>query len=424
MHYALERLRRAAAATAAVATTALSAVPAHQSAPERFGTAAVTLVSFQGYRFRVPRSWSVVDLTRQPRACVRFDRHVLYLGHPGPDEDCPGNAVGRTEALLVQPLGDARVAQGAVADPVAHEVQVTTARVEATATYGTDPGLVQRLLADAGLPAVGVDSPRAAAADWRSEPDAKLDASAASSGLPGVTDFTGKGFDACSAPSVATMRAWTGASPYHAVGVYVGGSQRACSEPNLTASWVRTLYAAGWRFLPLYVGEQAASISSPRSEGAAAAADAVARACRLGFGRGATLYYDMEAYGAEDSSKVLAFEAAWTQTLHAMGYHSGVYSSSGSGVRDLVDNYGGRVYAMPDVLFDALWNGAANTDDATVPVGDWGHHQRVHQYGGSVSETWGGVAQTVDRDYLDVRLSGFLGAVPGPASARIAGPGS
>jgi hypothetical protein len=79
---------------------------------------------------------------------------------------------------------------------------------------------------------------------------------------------------------------------------------------------------------------------------------------------------------------------------------------------------------MPDVLFDALWNGAANTDDATVPVGDWGHHQRVHQYGGSVSETWGGVAQTVDRDYLDVRLSGFLGAVPGPASARIAGPGS
>jgi hypothetical protein len=38
-----------------------------------------------------------------PRRCVRFDRHVLYLGTPGRNQDCPSTLIGTTEALLVQP---------------------------------------------------------------------------------------------------------------------------------------------------------------------------------------------------------------------------------------------------------------------------------------------------------------------------------
>jgi hypothetical protein len=47
--------------------------------------------------------------------------------------------------------------------------------------------------------------------------------------------FTGYGFDACTAPSTAALTAWT-ASPYRAIGIYLGGVNRACKDGNLTAS--------------------------------------------------------------------------------------------------------------------------------------------------------------------------------------------
>src|SRR5581483_373627 len=49
--------------------------------------------------------------------------------------------------------------------------------------------------------------------------------------------FTGLGFDTCTAPSLSALGAWL-ASPYRAVGIYVGGVNRACGDGNLSASWV------------------------------------------------------------------------------------------------------------------------------------------------------------------------------------------
>ncbi len=45
-----------------------------------------------------------------------------------------------------------------------------------------------------------------------------------------------KGFDACAAPTSATMAKWRSSSPYSSVGVYIGGANRGCSQPNLTSS--------------------------------------------------------------------------------------------------------------------------------------------------------------------------------------------
>lgn len=428
MHPAVERLRAAAIATATAAATAFCAFPSQAATPIPRGpaTTAVKPVGYQGYVLRVPKSWTVVDLSRTPRTCVRFDRHTLYLGRPDVDQDCPGGVVGRTEALLVQPAVNGPAARGAAADDEAHEVDVNAARVDVTATYGSDRALVLRILDDAGLATAASAQPRAATARGLSFAGPLPGSSGPWTALPDATNFTGEGFDACSAPSTATMRAWTGTSPYGAVGIYIGGSERACSQPDLTAPWVRDQYDAGWRFMPIYAGEQAPSISSPMTEGARAAADAVAQACRLGFGPGATLYYDMEAYTPRYSTRVLAFETAWTRELHAEGYYSGYYSSSHSGIDDLVRNYGSDAYAMPDVIYDGLWNGSADTNDSTVPVDDWSDHQRAHQYSGSVHETWGGVRRAVDHDFLDVRLPEWRvppGNVPGPASTRDAGPG-
>src|SRR5690242_13820169 len=66
--------------------------------------AAARTVTFHGYRVSVPAGWPVIDLTRQPTACVRYDRPAVYLGHPGAVQDCPAHLVGRTDTLLIEPL--------------------------------------------------------------------------------------------------------------------------------------------------------------------------------------------------------------------------------------------------------------------------------------------------------------------------------
>ena len=331
----------------------------HQSQP------ASQRVAYRGYTFTIPRTWGVISLAAHPRTCVRFDRHVLYLGVPGRSQDCPSTLVGTTEALLVQPA-TARTTAAAMY-PVDRLITVTTRRITVTATYSADRALIGRILASAAL-RVPVRGTSAAAS-----PEAPGNGPARIAGravLPAsATDFTGKGFDACTAPSVATMQAWLRSSPYRAVGIYIGGSDRACAQPNLTASWVSQQQSSGWRFMPIYVGPQASlgELHGVTRQAVSAAQDAVAQARLLGFGPGAPLYYDMEAYSATLNGRVLRFLTSWTRELHTLGYSSGVYSNSLSGIQALVNNYANPADTMPDVIYDALWNGAANTSDPILP---------------------------------------------------------
>lgn len=68
-------------------------------------------VRYRGYAINVPRSWPVYGLAADPSRCVRFDRHAVYLGRPGANQRCPAHAVGRTGAILIEPLGDAALQQ-------------------------------------------------------------------------------------------------------------------------------------------------------------------------------------------------------------------------------------------------------------------------------------------------------------------------
>jgi Rv2525c-like, glycoside hydrolase-like domain len=391
----------------------------------------VKTVSYRGYSFQVPAGWPVVRISRTSTTCVNFDRHAIYLGNPGVDQNCRSGLLGTTEAVLVEPSSrssSASSASSAAGDAVSHRITVVAPRVEVTATYDTNRAQVAAVLASAGLPvpaataaANGPDGivrsanngPAAKAAQQMLAPTA---AAAAATVAAGATSFLGEGFDACAAPSAAFMSAWRASSPYRAVGIYIGGSERACAQPNLTASWVSQQAAAGWHFLPTYVGPQAefSQITAPASQAVAAAQDAVTQAAALGFGPGTPIYYDMEAYPAAQKSNALAFESAWTTELHAEGYKSGVYSSSSSGVTDLVASF--TKDAMPDVIWDALWNGAANTADSVIPAADWPNHQRAHQFNGGADETYGGDTIDVDQDYLDVNLQPPGPAQPGQAA--------
>ncbi len=443
---------------------ALAAAPVPAAAAAVAQSGPVKNVSFLGYRALVPASWPVVNLHAKPTSCVRFDLHAVYLGVPGPAERCPAHVVAaKTEALLVEPLAAGGATMGTADDMVAHQYLVadSAAGVEVIATYGNDQELIKTILGTGAAHSVTLEraqagpappstplapatqktppapaSPPTPWAPW-APPTPSTPLTPQTSGVPStpltpitpltpvtpappppllpvdVTNGVGLGFDTCTTPDAATMQAWIAHSPYRAVGIYIGGSDRACAQPNLTAGWVSQQAAAGWRFIPLYVGPQAqwGQITAPIRQGVSAADDAALQARALGFGPGAPLYYDMEAYPRRQSRPALRFLSAWTRELHLDGYASGVYSSSESAVADLAYHYAAqpgylwqRTVTMPDVIYDALWNGQADTSDGLIPPGDWADHQRIHQYSGGTLRTYGGHRLTIDRDYLDVML--------------------
>lgn len=316
--------------------------------------AAAQTIHFDGKRVEAPKGWPVFRLGEHPRMCVRLDRRAVYLGTPGANQRCPAAAMGRRRAILVEPRSAARARASALPVPA--------------------------------RPIAGASA--------------------------GGSVFTGLGFDACAAPSSQAMRAWLTSSPYRAIGVYIGGGNRGCSQPNLTASWVSAQTAAGWHLIPTYVGLQAPtsscsscaklSASKAVAQGEEAAVDAVAQASAVAMGPGSPIYFDMESYTRTTSATnaTLAFLEAWTDKLHSLGYVSGVYSSSASGIADLAGQLGGD-YSHPDSLWFANWNGQATTADSYLPSYAWSQHQRIHQYRGGHDETYGGTTINIDNNYVD-----------------------
>lgn len=462
--------------TRAVETSSQARAVTTKAAPDR-------TIRYHGYQMRVPASWPVYRLADDPARCVLFNRHAVYLGRPGTNQHCPAHAFGKTEAVLIQPMGSpahlpagtvmerGRRAGGWSAGPLAagnanaHVMRLAlpAARVLVTATYGTDSALVAGMLNGARLtraaapgqragrhPSGGSSTPRSARhetarngpashADTRYRDSrqraAGNDPSAATA--PTLTGELGggRGFDTCTVPSVATMTKWL-TSPYRVVGTYLGGENWACDYGNFSASWVKRVAAEGWRFIPLWVGPQAPcsfasgvsaiNPSQARAEGYSEAANAVATAGRFGYGTGTPIYFDMEGYNNTDtgcSRAVLSFLDGWTRGLHNRQYLSGVYSSAASGIADLASEAGNRGYTPPNDIWFADWNGKPVLTDPFVPNGDWANHERLHQYKGPQAQTWGGVSVNIDSDVVDGEVAGPSSTAGSTASFVLARPG-
>ncbi|AVH59208.1 MULTISPECIES: glycoside hydrolase domain-containing protein [Streptomyces] len=418
----------AAAAFAAGSFEAARSAP-FSSATEKTGSADHTVrVTYLGHEFVVPASWQIVDLEEEPDACVRFDRHAVYLGTPGARQDCPAQAKGRTEALLIQPAPDPAARSSVTENRTARTYRATMGNITVTAAYGDDGDdrmTIQDILSSAGLPVPAEDAEEAEETEQTedAEETEKTEDAGENEKIPGVaattplpvdaTSYRGTGFDACTAPSQSSMDAWRSASGYRAVGIYIGGINRACSQTRLTATWVRKQYTNGWRFFPLYVGRQpssdsgsclgsCAAITNPVPQGTEAADDAVKQAAALGLGKGTVLYSDVEHYtpGGAATDQVLAYLEAYTERLHKLGYRSGAYGGASSLVADLVAHR--NEVTLPDVIHFASWNYLSTTDDPAIPASMWAAHQRIHQYVGNSTETYGGVTINIDRNRLDV----------------------
>ena len=235
--------------------------------------------------------------------------------------------------------------RGGTSTPQERETQLTSGAhgVTVTATWNRAPQVIRGAL---GVTTLTRQPTTGFAPQVRLGSHTRFRAQARRAPKDTGTTFTGPGFDACSTPSESTMSAW-GSSPYRALGIYIGGANSACAQPNLNTTWVQTEWAAGWHMIPLYVGLQAPSnscgcaaiaASQATSQGTAAAQDAVTQAQAVGIGPGNPIYNDMEGYSrtSSNTNAVMNFLAAWTTQLHAEGYVSGVYSSGNSGVADLV----------------------------------------------------------------------------------------
>jgi Domain of unknown function (DUF1906) len=228
-----------------------------------------------------------------------------------------------------------------------------------------------------------------------------------------------RGFDACAAPSTGAMNAWRVSSPYRSVGVYIGGANRGCAQPNLTKSWITSVAGSGWNVLPIWVGPQAScttlgsttKITSDPSQswgqGAAQAAAAANAADALGLGWLMPIYYDMEAYprGGLCTASVQTFTNGWVYTLHQRGYLAGFYSSLCSGILDQAATWGSPFYYPLDVIWIAAWNNTPNVfgfgPPCSLPDSMWANHQRVHQYVGGHDESYGGVIMNIDTNAVD-----------------------
>ena len=233
---------------------------------------------------------------------------------------------------------------------------------------------------------------------------------------------TGLGFDTCGAPSTRTMDAWLN-SPYRAIGVYIGGETRACSQPNLNATWVSQVGNEGWRVAPLYVGLQDACNSGFGSniinfdtntafvEGETDAGSAANEASALQLGPGYPIYLDLESYPTGGYCTHLGDElrerlgpGAARPRLRRRRVLERRDRDAGS---PQLPRHAGRGWC-PDVVWFAHWNGIPPTvfGDSYIPDVNWANHQRIHQYQGGHDEVWGGVDISIDNDAVDAPLGG------------------
>ncbi len=148
--------------TTSAPATATTAGPSASTAPVPPGWKPVT---YQSVRFAVPGDWLVYNLTTDPNRCVELDIHAVYLGHAGPHPACPATALGKTDAMHVEPLDSQSrpqvvlspapttvAGQPALIDPSSATtrnivVALEQSAVLVTLSYNSSPALDQSILA-------------------------------------------------------------------------------------------------------------------------------------------------------------------------------------------------------------------------------------------------------------------------------------
>lgn len=278
---------------------------------------AMKTVEYRGYAIRVPATWPVYSLSKDPRRCVRYDVNAVYLGTPGPNPNCPAHVVGHADTISIggpatpgprsTPVRtDLRAAVGArragpdmpaAPGTIMQNAQLRELSVAMpdsapaiTATYGTSADEIMQVLAgvrritqqsaptgttapnpvqqpSGSVPTPGPWPTNPAPPSWippswptpaptgTGLPTQPPNPVPSSSPPPVPPAGSLAGFDTCGAPSLQTMKAWR--AKYAVAAVYIGGQEMGCGYGNLSKSWVQSAEAMGWSLMPTFVGLQA-----------------------------------------------------------------------------------------------------------------------------------------------------------------------
>jgi hypothetical protein len=249
-----------------------------------------------------------------------------------------------------------------------------------------------------------------------------------------VETRSGPAFDVCSLPSLSSLKAWWASSPYRMINIYLGGPAfpKTCNYSGLSSEWLDTADRQGWTFILTWSGWQApcrgGSISYDKTtaynQGVDQADKAVAKARSLGFTHDLIIYDDIEAYEdiASCHQAVAWFISGWVDELHKLGGKAGVYGTASN-----INGFRTRASSLPDDIWAACWIKSVYTDGVSVyDVPDkylsdslWSNHQRILQYAGEHSETYGSVKITgIDSDIVDGAITayGLTGLAAGSAA--------
>jgi hypothetical protein len=229
-------------------------------------------------------------------------------------------------------------------------------------------------------------------------------------------------------------------SPFFDIGVYIGGASLSCSNPNLESGWVTTVQSQGWGLIPLWVGPQAPCACWPKypppqcvpfphvfsntpsvaqTQGVAEANSAMSATAALGIPGGtyrSIVYYDLEQYTSSTRGPAATgFINGWVNQLNIGGYDSGVYGAPADAQNDWAP--GTATYPPQSVWIAKLGSNSLSAPVVTVwglsplcdpfsspPCNLWSNNQRIHQYLGNTSVSFGGVPLTVDYDAVDAAI--------------------
>jgi len=239
---------------------------------------------------------------------------------------------------------------------------------------------------------------------------------------------TRQAFDRCTLPSLAQMQAWWELGPYWVFNIYLGGSMFYCQNDIPGAAWVHAASRQGWSFILTWVGPQApctefrdrmsSDLTAAYNQGRSEAALAVEAARQRGFLGNMAIYYDLEGYGSTAGQACRdaadSFMRGWAGRLHELGVVAGGYGSPASShIADWANNN-----PPPDDVWIAHWltpaqyRPGATTDSSYLDDSLWANHQRLRQYAGGHSETWGNVTMIIDSSAVD----GAVTCIPLPGA--------
>jgi len=240
----------------------------------------------------------------------------------------------------------------------------------------------------------------------------------AEASVPGTaTSILGRvWFDACSAPSYGDMVQMWNNSPYYAIGIYIGGENRSCSQSQLTYNWVSAVHDLGFDFVPIWVGPQAPCQADPRNskissdpntahnQGQDQAYAAMNTANTLGMTENTIIYYDMEGYDPSCELAANSFLSGWDEVLKGNARWAGAYSSACyphmsdlAGIPSVPDN----IWFAHDNTPRTVWG------EGCIPDSLWKYQQRHHQYAIGYTGTWGSATLEIDASCGGGRVAGY-----------------